>query len=61
MTTTNGKTMTSAQLHWSLKKGFAWPAPANDHEDCHCLAEIYWTKNGGYMWNVDLQVFELVI
>jgi hypothetical protein len=55
------RTMTTAQMDWSVKKGFAWPDPANDHEDCHCLREIFWTSAGGWMWNVDLQAFELVI
>lgn len=61
MQTQAAKTMSDAQMAWSLKKGFAWADPANDHEDCHCLAEVYWTKEGGYMWNVDLQKYEMVI
>ncbi len=55
---TTFKTMTPAQMAWSLKKGFAWPDPGN--EDCHCLAEVFWTREGGYMWNVDLQAYEMV-
>lgn len=55
------KTITTAQLKWMLKRGFAWGDPANDHEECHCLSEVYWTGEGGYMWNVDLQLYELVL
>ncbi len=61
MTNSETKTMTNAQLAWSLKKGYVWEDPANQNEDCHCLAEVYWTRQGGYMWNVDLQFYELVI
>ena len=53
------KTMTAAQMAWSVKKGYAWADPANAHEDCHCLAEIYWTREGGYMWDVDRQLYAM--
>lgn len=55
------KTMTNAQLAWAIKKGFAWADHGNASEDCHCLAEVYWTKEGGYIWNVDRQVYEMVL
>jgi hypothetical protein len=55
------KTLTPAQLSWNIKKGFAWADPGNASEDCHCLAEVYWTRDGGYVWNVDLQAYELVL
>lgn len=55
------KTMTNAQLAWAIKKGFAWADPGNASEDCHCLAEVFWTKEGGYIWNVDRQVYEMVL
>ncbi len=53
------KTITAAQLSWMLKKGFAWADPMNASDDCHCLAETYWTKEGGYQWNVNGQVYEM--
>ena len=55
------KTMTNAQLAWALKKGFAWPDPGNASEDCHCNAEVFWTREGGYLWNVEKQVYEMVL
>jgi hypothetical protein len=55
------KTMTDSQMTWALKKGFAWADPANASEDCHCLAEIYWTREGGYMFDVDRQLYVMVI
>jgi hypothetical protein len=55
------KTMTAAQLRWAIKKGFAWADPGNASEDCHCLAEVYWTRQGGYMWDVDAQCYVLVL
>ncbi len=58
---TTRKTMTAAQLAWSLKKGFAWADPANHNEDCHCLSEVFWTREGGYMWDVNAQVYEMVL
>ena len=54
-----GKTMTAAQMAWNLKKGYAWADPGNG-DDCHCLSEVYWTREGGYMWDVDRQVYEMV-
>jgi hypothetical protein len=53
------KTMTAAQMAWNLKKGYAWADPGNG-EECHCLAEVYWTREGGYMWDVQNQVYEMV-
>jgi hypothetical protein len=58
---TTRKTITSAQLAWMLRRGYAWEDPANASEDCHCLSEVYWTREGGYIWNVDLQKYELVL
>ncbi len=55
------KTITSAQLSWMLNKGFAWADSANSSEECHCLAEVYWTREGGYMWNVDIQKYEMCL
>jgi hypothetical protein len=34
---------------------------SNASEDCHCLAEVYWTRQGGYMWDVDAQCYVLVL
>jgi hypothetical protein len=55
------KTITAAQMTWALRKGFAWADPGNASEDCHCLAEVYWTRQGGYMWDVDAQCYVLVL
>lgn len=55
------KTMTADQLKWSLKHGFAWPDPSNAAEDCHCLSEVYWTREGGYMWDVGRQLYAMVL
>lgn len=53
------KTMTAVQLAWAVRKGFAWGDPGNASEDCHCLHEVYWTSEGGYQWDVELQLYVL--
>lgn len=55
-----GKTITAAQMAWALKRGFAWADPGNESEDCHCLHEVWWTREGGYQWDVAGQVYEMV-
>jgi hypothetical protein len=50
------KTMCAAQMAWLLKKGYAWEEPSNDGS----LSDTYWTHEGGYQWDVQEQVFELV-
>jgi hypothetical protein len=55
------KKMTAAQLRWALRKGFAWADPGNASEDTYSLAEVYWTKAGGYVWDVDAQCYVLVL
>lgn len=56
------KTMTTAQLTWAIRKGFAWPDQANDRDECGSgLGDVFWTKEGGYMWNVGRQLYEMVI
>lgn len=58
-TATAKKTMTVSQMRWNLKKGFAWADDANmkDDEAGSGLGDIFWTREGGYMWNVDGQNF----
>jgi hypothetical protein len=58
---TKMKKTTTAQMKWALRKGFAWADPGNASENTHCLTEVYWTRQGGYMWDVDCQVFVLVL
>lgn len=49
------KTMTNAQMKWSLSKGFAWI------EGDDWTLPI-WTKDGGWVWNNGPeQRYELVI
>ena len=55
-----GKTMTAAQMAWALRRGFAWADQGNEGEDCHCLHEVFWTRDGGYQWDVDRQVYVMV-
>lgn len=61
MTTTTRKTMTAAQMAWNVKKGFAWfeqDQHGNVNDDWR--API-WTREGGYLWDVDAQVYEMVL
>lgn len=58
-TTAAKKTMSCAQMAWSLKNGFAWadPADASDDDYAGCGTEVFWTREGGYIWDVDGQNF----
>ena len=54
------KTMTAAQMAWNLKKGFAWfekDEQGNDRDDWRMPI---WTREGGYLWDVESQRYEMV-
>jgi hypothetical protein len=44
-------------MSWSLKKGFAWAEDLDSDDVGSGLGEVFWTRDGGYMWDVDRQMF----
>lgn len=55
------KTMTATQMAWNLSRGFAWCEIGRDGHPNDDWRSPIWTRQGGYLWDVASQVYEMVL
>ncbi len=55
------RTMTNAQMSWSLKKGYAWFEADSDGNPNDDWRMPIWTRAGGWMWDANDQIYRLEI